>query len=1073
MSKLKYSALVSAAIFAVLLFPACSRQARKARYIGKADRDFEAGQYDAAEVEYLNAARIDQKDPHVVGRLGIIYFEEGLVQRSFNLLTAAERLAPDDLEVRKDVGLYLLALGKTEAARDEAIYILQRDPNSVDAPLLLAESATRAEDIDAARRRLQQLPVSVRDGAPVLTALGNLQYRQKQYAEAETLFQQALRADPRYANACTGLAALYWQEKDFAKAGEFFAKAAELSSLRSAKRLQFAQFKIQTGDLAGGRKILEDIIQKAPDFLSPNMLLAKLDEREGKLDEAEAADSKVLARDPLYPDAMAYSGRLKLAKNEPAKAVTIFEKARSYFPRNPALEYELAQAYLGSGAADKAAAVLNSLLTWAPDFAEAGIALAEIDIQKGDWSAAIVVLKQMVQRRPEVIQARVLLANAYVGNGDLEDALAFYRQFAEAAPKDPQPLTAMGAVLLQQNKGAEARAAFEQALKLDPTYPAAIERLVTLDLMEKRYADALALLEGRIAKDPSQAQNYLLLARTYLAQRDMQGAEVALKKTIELQPNSTQAYSLLVALYVTTKEDTQARAALQKVTAENPRDAKNLLLMGMIEFQQKDYAAARAAYEKALAVDPNLGKALNNLAYLYAEYFGEQDKAFEMVQQARKLLPNEPLVADTMGWILYKKRQFAWALSLLKEAEAGLPGDGEIQYHLGMTQYILGQESAARATLEHALGSGGNFPGADQVRERLSVLATDVVTAGAPERAALEKYVAGHGDDPIALTRLAALYERNGAVDKAIAACEAAVKADPKAVAALAELARLYAARGENAKAFELGKSAHNLAPDDPGVSHVLGLLAYRMGDYAWAASLLGDTAVREPNDPEALFDLGQANYSLGRVAEAEGDMRRAIAADAGFAHAAMARRFLGFVGLPDHPRQAVAAAAEANRVLAAEPDDVPSLMVRGTVLQENGDSAGAIRTFETVLAHFAKFTPAEKKLAFLYAAHPEGEQKAFQAALHAREAFPDDKAVVKACGIIEYRHGNFRGAEELLGKAAKSALDDGEVVFYLGMAQYHLKEKNCKDNLERALGLKLREDLAAEARRTLAELKP
>src|ERR1017187_1011847 len=153
MSKLKYSALLSAAIFAVLLFPGCSRQARKARYIGKADRDFEAGQYDAAEVEYLNAARIDQKDPHVVGRLGIIYFEEGLVQRSFNLLTAAERLAHDDLEVRKDVGLYLLALGKTEAARDEAMYILQRDPSSGDAPLLLAESATQAKDIDAARRR--------------------------------------------------------------------------------------------------------------------------------------------------------------------------------------------------------------------------------------------------------------------------------------------------------------------------------------------------------------------------------------------------------------------------------------------------------------------------------------------------------------------------------------------------------------------------------------------------------------------------------------------------------------------------------------------------------------------------------------------------------------------------------------------------------------------------------------------------------------------------------------------------------------------------------------------------------
>jgi len=1073
MSKLNYSALVSAAILAVFLSPGCSRQARKARYIGKADRYFEAGQYDAAEVEYLNAARIDQKDPHVIGRLGVLYFNEGLVQKSYAFLTAGKQLAPDDLEVRMDMGLYYLALGKTEAARDEALYILQRNPNSEDAPLLLAESAAQIRDMEAVQQRLEQLPASVQTGAPVLVALGNLQVRQKRYAEAEALFQRALHANPLYANACTGLAALYWQENDLAKAAEFFAKAADLSSLRSAKRLQFAQFKIQTGDPAGGRKILEDISQKAPDLLAPNMLLAKLDEREGKFDEAEAAVGKVLARDPLYPDAMAFSGRLKLAKNKPAEAVTIFERARSFFPRNPALEYELAEAYLGTGATDKAVTVLSSILTLAPDFAEAWIALARIDIQKGDMLGTIAVLKPLVQRRPEVVQARLLLANAYFGNGDLEDALALYRQFAQAAPKDPQPLTLVGTVLVQQNKAAEARAAFEQALKLDPTYPAALEQLARLDLMEKRYADALGLLEGRIAKDPSQAQNYLLLARTYLAQGDMQRAEVALKKTIELQPDSTQGYLLLAALYITTKQDKQALAALQKVVAENPRDAKTLMLMGMIEFQQKDYAAARASYEKALVADPNLGNALNNLAYIYSEYFGEQDKALDMVQQARKLLPNAPEVADTMGWILYKKRQFAWALSLLKEAEAGLPDEAEVQYHLGMIQYILGQESAARATLERALGSGGSFPWADQARERLSVLATDVATAGPPERAALEKYVAGHGDDPIALTRLAALYERDGAVDKAIAACEAAVKADPNAVTALAELARLYAARGENAKAFELAKSAHNLASDDPGVSHILGLLAYRTGDYTWAASLLEDTASRKPNDPEVLFDLGQAEYSLGRVDEAEGDMRRAIAADAGFAHAAMARQFLGFVELPDHPRQAVAAVTEADRVLAAQLDDVPSLMVRGTVLEENGDSAGAIRTFETVLAHFPKFTPAEKKLVFLYAAHPGDEQKAFQAALQAREAFPDDEPVAKACGIIEYRHGDFRSAEELLGKASASVADDGEVLFYLGMAQYHLKEKNSKDNLERALGLKLPEDLAAEARRTLALLKP
>jgi Tfp pilus assembly protein PilF len=62
-----------AAGLAVVVFGGCSAQARKARAIAQGDRYFAAGQYDAAEIDYQNALRIDQGSAQALRRLGVIY----------------------------------------------------------------------------------------------------------------------------------------------------------------------------------------------------------------------------------------------------------------------------------------------------------------------------------------------------------------------------------------------------------------------------------------------------------------------------------------------------------------------------------------------------------------------------------------------------------------------------------------------------------------------------------------------------------------------------------------------------------------------------------------------------------------------------------------------------------------------------------------------------------------------------------------------------------------------------------------------------------------------------------------
>jgi tetratricopeptide (TPR) repeat protein len=1064
-----------------LLFGGCSRQAKEARAIARANRYFDAGQYDAAQIEYFTALRLNGRNAEAIAHLGIIYFDQGRVGESYAFLVAGRQMQPDNYDLRLKYGLFLLAYGKFTEARAEAVYILDHDPAHKEAPLLLVQSSTEVKDIAAARQKLAQLPAPAPTSAPVLVALGMLDFRQHHFPEAEAQYRRALAVDPKYSAAYTALGALYWEKKDLPNAEIAFGQAANFSAQRSQKRLQFAQFKIQTGKRDEGRQILEDIIRKTPDFLPAAMLLAQLDEDEKKYDEGQTAVANVLSRDPGYPDALLLSGRLLLDKGDGKGAVVVLERALHFYPNYPQISYQLAMAYLAAGQAEKATNSLIFAISKAPDYAEAVIALAKLDLQKGDLAAASVALRQLIQKRPDSVEAHVILANAYIAQNDADDALEVFRQLALALPNNPEPLFLAGTVFLREGKVVPARGALEASLKLSPDYLPSLERLVDLDLYEKKFTEARQMIAGRIAANPKLPDLYVFLGRILVVSGDndpsMKATDYAqgeanLRKAIELAPQSPNAYYLLAELYVTNHQEKKALADLQEEVAKNPKATPAWILTGTIQYDQKAFPEARVAYEKVLAIDPNSSVALNNLAYLYSENFGEVDKALDMAQRARKLLPNDARVADTLGWILFKKHQYEWALSLLQEGATNLPDEPEGQYHLGMAQYMMGQVGPAQISFGRAVALKQDFGDLADAQQRLAVLAIDVQHATPAEVTVLEKAAIARPGDPVILPRLAAVYERAGQPDKAIKVCEQALAANPDDVAALVQLARLHDVRGDTAKAFEYAKAARKQAPTDPEVAYATGRLAYRMQDYPWAMTLLRETATNRPSDPDVQFDVALADYSEGAVADAESAAQNALQLNPSFPRAAEAKRFLHLARIGDDPSQAPGAAAEIGPILTAQPDYVPALMVQGESTQAAGNLPAAMQAFEHVLTRYPDFYPAKRPLVLIYAQSAVDNQKVFDLATKAREAFPNDPEVAKACGIIAYREGDFPRSENLLKEAAAAQPQDGQTVFYLGMAQFRLKEKSSKETLQKALALNLPPDLAAQAQKTLSGLK-
>ena len=127
-------------LFLLSTTPGCTASAKKARYLGRAEDYYKAGDYEKAKIEYLNVLRIDAQNLTAIQRLGVIWYEQGAPIRAFPYLLGSRQVAPDNLEMRTKLGQAYLSVGEVGEARKEALFILQKDPKRTEAALLLADA---------------------------------------------------------------------------------------------------------------------------------------------------------------------------------------------------------------------------------------------------------------------------------------------------------------------------------------------------------------------------------------------------------------------------------------------------------------------------------------------------------------------------------------------------------------------------------------------------------------------------------------------------------------------------------------------------------------------------------------------------------------------------------------------------------------------------------------------------------------------------------------------------------------------------------------------------------------------
>jgi tetratricopeptide (TPR) repeat protein len=433
----------------------------------------------------------------------------------------------------------------------------------------------------------------------------------------------------------------------------------------------------------------------------------------------------------------------------------------------------------------------------------------------------------------------------------------------------------------------DAQKSYQKVLAIEPDNEDALTglALVYSDLGDNR--KAAELLKQLADKSPS-ARSLTALAAAYEQMRDFKGAAGALRKLLETNPANDREVKRNLAQDLMLSQDYPAALAIYNgLVADDPADAQSYLRISQIYRQQRDFPKAREANDKAKAAEPNsIEIRYNEVNILEAE---------ERIPDATKLLKD---ILDSTAKKSYNQAERANRVALL-ERLAGLYRsvdqiDPAVDAYRQMGDVDPNLAPRASAQVIEAYRAAKDFPKAQQEADaavkkwpddRLIRTTRDSLMAemGKVDAAAadLKKLLDGKAGDRDTYIALANIYDKGqrwNDMGKALDAAEKLSDSDEDKEGVWFMRGAMYERMKKLDKAEVEFRKVLKANPENAGAMNYIGyMLADANLRLEESLDLITKALDVEPGNGAYLDSLGWVQFRLGRLEDAEKNLRRAL----------------------------------------------------------------------------------------------------------------------------------------------------------------------------------------------------
>ncbi|MFT5701036.1 MAG: tetratricopeptide (TPR) repeat protein [Desulforhopalus sp.] len=732
-------------VFIFSLLASCSTPEKdKEKYYQSALEHVEKSEREAAILQLLSVLQIDAKYGPAHYQLGLLYLEEKQPKKAFDSLLRAADIEPDNLDASLRVAQFYLFNRKTEESRKRIENILSRDPNHREALTLLANLELVAGNYEESLVALEKIGPEVDTSDDLQNVKGRIFAAQKQWGPAEKAFQNAIDLDKENLNNYRTLLLLYQKNQEKEKAKALLDGMVTQFPENPLVRQLLANFYRSINDKDLLLKELLEITRIAPENLRFRSQLAEFYRENGREDDAEKTLAEARLIDIENADITAALATLYFDQKKLDEAKSLFDELEKTNPGHGGVKLIKSRFLLNDGKIRDAIVLLEGLNKDFPEWGEPyfflGLAryeLGEVDLAQNAVALAIqkygrsakyhTLMAQIYQTQgafedaqkeaiialrlnPKNIRSALILSRALIDLKRYEQAETLLSNMNSQVVGNVEVLGNLAMAYIGQKKYEEAETTLFSLIDAYPGNTKSI--LLLLDLKFKNnLAEGENFVKQQISKAPENNQLYLLLGDILIKQSKYDEALTIYKTLQGQQPDNVTAYMAEAKLLRKLNRNDEAMASFNLVLEKQPKSLA--AHMGIADLFQLNGNVAKAMehYREILKVEENFAPAANNLAWLIAsDPNGDLGEALMLAMRAKQESPDSPVIADTLGWVHYKRQSYSLAITQFELALEKLPDNPTMAYHLALALYGDGQPQKAAELLKQALKEGRDFP---------------------------------------------------------------------------------------------------------------------------------------------------------------------------------------------------------------------------------------------------------------------------------------------------------------------------------------------------------------------------
>lgn len=592
---------------------------------------------------------------------------------------------------------------------------------------------------NAALTLLDQWAEQEPDNATLLQWRGQVLMKGDRPVEAAAVFNLAIKLAPDFLALRLELGRAYEASLDFPNAQQAYQQAAELGTqAKVAAFSELADMNLRLGLFAPALALYHQLHDQGMTLPSEAMLaMGRIYWRMGQAEMARRWLEAITLLSPQYASAQITLADLELGAKEPAAAKQRFTRlarnsrtvptlVQEMLDRNPlAEETGVIVGWIAQGI-DEMALPADSRAAWLK------VRYRQI-VRQADWQQALDTLTALANLEPATPERSVARIVLLVRMGQREQATELWRgnsalQDLPVAPLLQLSLAGAASSRIQERQGliawlvamangqvaqaqraldkAEpARAFFRQDLLATTRLPDATAlpmqdayRQIALGVLAQRAglpAMAQTIAEEVLTRLPELIPAHALRAESLL-DRNLP-TDQALAAARQAIPDSALTKSLTASAQALASEFDAAAGHYQALLQREPDNDHLLFLLAQVHYAAKRFDEAIKALEPLTKHEnPYRSMASNDLAFLLAqEHPDKLNEARQVAGDALALMPNNPYLLDTLGWIEHLRGNDQEALTLLCRSLVNLPLP-QTKEHVAVVYEALGQNDWAK-----------------------------------------------------------------------------------------------------------------------------------------------------------------------------------------------------------------------------------------------------------------------------------------------------------------------------------------------------------------------------------------